>query len=246
MKLLKRSLPTLIIAIAIIVAASYLSKAWTKTHNIQNKILVTGLAKRDFMADLITWGASFSRTNLNRKEAYTQVKKDMLLIKKYLLDKGVVEKDITFSSIDVFENNKPIYNSQGNEIGTQFTGYTIVQSVSIESKDIDKIEQVAKEISELLESDIDLNNNDPNYYYTKLSELKLEMLANATQDGYQRAQRIAENAGSTVGNLLQADMGVFQITAQNSSENYSWGGAYNTTSRRKTASITVSMAFEVN
>jgi hypothetical protein len=41
-------------------------------------------------------------------------------------------------------------------------------------------------------------------------------------------------------------MGVFQITAPNSTEGYSWGGAFNTTSKRKTASITVNLDFEIN
>jgi hypothetical protein len=39
-------------------------------------------------------------------------------------------------------------------------------------------------------------------------------------------------------------MGVFQIVAQNSSEEYSWGGSFNTTSKRKTATITVKLDYE--
>jgi hypothetical protein len=40
-------------------------------------------------------------------------------------------------------------------------------------------------------------------------------------------------------------MGIFQITGQNSNEDYSWGGVYNTTSKEKTASITMKLTYQV-
>jgi hypothetical protein len=41
-------------------------------------------------------------------------------------------------------------------------------------------------------------------------------------------------------------MGVFQITGQNENEDYSYGGAFNTSSINKTATITVKMDFAVD
>jgi hypothetical protein len=70
------------------------------------------------------------------------------------------------------------------------------------------------------------------------------MIAEATKDAYSRAQKIAENAGGAVGRLKNANMGVFQIVAQNSSEEFSWGGSFNTGSKRKTANITVRLEYE--
>lgn len=70
------------------------------------------------------------------------------------------------------------------------------------------------------------------------------MIAEATKDANVRAQQIAENAGGSLGNLKSADMGVFQIVGQNSSEDYSWGGSFNTSSKNKTASITVNLQYE--
>ena len=74
-------------------------------------------------------------------------------------------------------------------------------------------------------------------------ELKIEMIAEATKDAQIRASQIADNAGGSLGKLKRADMGVFQIVAQNSSEEYSWGGSFNTSSKRKTASITVRLEY---
>lgn len=72
------------------------------------------------------------------------------------------------------------------------------------------------------------------------------MIAEATKDAYTRAQKIAENAGGKVGDLKTATMGVFQIVAQNSSEEYSWGGSFNTSSKNKTATITMRLEYNVD
>lgn len=93
---------------------------------------------------------------------------------------------------------------------------------------------------------MELNSDAPAYYYTKLADLKIKMIANATKDARERAEKVAENAKAKLGQLQQADMGIFQITAQNSSEEYSWGGTLNTTSKEKTASITMKLKFSTH
>ncbi|NNL79670.1 MAG: SIMPL domain-containing protein, partial [Flavobacteriaceae bacterium] len=76
-------------------------------------------------------------------------------------------------------------------------------------------------------------------------DLKIEMISRATENARLRAERIATNSGARLGNLLTAKMGIFQITGQNSNEDYSWGGAYNTSSKEKTASITMKLTYDV-
>ena len=86
----------------------------------------------------------------------------------------------------------------------------------------------------------------PRYYYTKLADLKVKMISKATEDARLRAEKIAEFSGGTMGSLESAKMGIFQITGQNSKENYSWGGTLNTASREKTASITMKLVYKVD
>jgi hypothetical protein len=65
------------------------------------------------------------------------------------------------------------------------------------------------------------------------------MVAEATKDATLRAEKIAGNANSRISHLKKAEMGVFQIISTNSSEEYSWGGSFNTESKHKTATITL-------
>ena len=71
------------------------------------------------------------------------------------------------------------------------------------------------------------------------------MLAKASADANKRAEIIAENSKANLGDLKKATMGVFQITGQNENEEYSYGGAFNTSSINKTATITVKTEYEV-
>ena len=65
------------------------------------------------------------------------------------------------------------------------------------------------------------------------------------QDAKIRATRIAESAESHLGNLLNAQMGAFQIIAKNSTESYSWGGRHNKTSKHKTATVTMKLSYDI-
>lgn len=114
-----------------------------------------------------------------------------------------------------------------------FNGYNLSQNVQIESKEVEKVENISRSVSELINSGVELYSNAPEYYYTKLAELKLEMIAEATKDTKMIAEKIAENAGASLGELKKSDLGIFQIIAQNSSEDYSWGGAFNTFSKTR-------------
>lgn len=234
-------LSSILISIAIVLSAGLLGRAWIKTHEARTSVSVTGLSSRDFVSDLIVWKASFNRKSMTLKDAYSALKNDAEQIKKYLVSKGLAEKEIVFSSVDIRKEFEKV--KENNFIKDVFTGYSLTQSVKIESKEVDKIESISREVTELINSGIELYSEAPQYYYTKLSELKIEMLAAAAKDAHDRAQKLTENAGGSLSNLRVVDMGVFQITSPNSADEYSWGGAFNTTSKIKTASITVKLEF---
>ena len=59
--------------------------------------------------------------------------------------------------------------------------------------------------------------------YRQLDELKLEMLARATENAKQRAQNMAKATGNHIGPIRSAKMGVFQITPINSTEVADYG-----------------------
>lgn len=243
---MKTTLTAFIIAIAVIVSAYLLSDAFKNRNAGNDTISVTGLGKKDFVSDLIVWSGSFSKKNMTLKDAYAALDSDREVIKNYLLTKGIAQNEIVFSAVNISKQYDYNYDTNGNMRQKVFTGFLLDQNVQIESKEVDKIENISREVTELINSGVELYSNPPQYYYTKLAELKVEMIAEATKDANARAESIATNADSDLGKLKKADLGVFQIIAQNSSEEYSWGGSFNTSSKKKTANITVKLLYQVD
>jgi uncharacterized protein len=241
---MKEHINTLLLSSAVLLSVIVLSKSYNFKYKKQETILVTGLAEHNFSSDLIVWRGSFSRKSSDTKSAYAALKNDENAIRKYLQAQGVNGNEIVFSAVNIQQEYENYRDSYGNYYN-KFAGYNLIQNIRIESADIDKIEKVSREVTQLIDSGVELNSQDPQYYYTQLSELKIELLAKASEDGKIRAQTIAANSGSKLGKLLKANMGVFQITGQNNNEDYSYGGTFNTSSRHKTASITMRMEFGI-
>lgn len=234
-----------IVAAAMIICAFVFRDAYISRTEKTGNIEVTGLGEREFTSDLIVWSGYFKRMAPALKDAYADLDKDREVVRKYLISNGVPEKEIVFSSVNISKEFETIYHENGGS-SDRFIGYSLSQNVTISSSAVEKVEDISRRVTEVINQGVEFNSYEPAYYYTKLAELKLQMIAEATADARKRAEEIAKNAGADLGDLITADMGVFQITGKNSNEDYSWGGAFNTSSKEKSASITMRLTFEVD
>ncbi len=240
-----KHITAIIFGIAIVLAAYFLGNAYVERANPPQVISVTGLGNKNFTSDLIVWEGRFSSFNTVLTSAFERLNQQKEIVKEYLVSKGISADNIIFNSVQTVEQRDNKYEN-GNFVGSTFRGYELIQSIQIESTNVALIEEVSREITELLNKGVQFNSSPPRYYYTKLADLKIEMISKATEDARIRAEKIAENAGGRLGDLISARMGVFQITGQNSGEDFSWGGAYNTASKNKTASITMRLEYNVD
>lgn len=246
MSLIQNHFSAIVISVAIVITGVFLGKSFKDKGKPDPVISVTGLGEKSFDSDLIVWRANFSRRNFELKSAYNELNKDINAVKRYLKSKGISEKEVVFEAADIQKDYSYYYDNSGRVSQSIFNGYVLTQNMKVQSKNVDLVENTSREVSQLIDAGIELNSYSPEYYYTKLTELKLKMIEEATKDAYDRAQKIAENGGGKIKKMMQADMGVFQIIAENSSEEYNWGGSFNTSSRRKTANITMRLKYLVD
>lgn len=209
-------------------------------------ITATGSANCDFESDLIVWRGSFSAYGQTTTEAYDILKNDAQMIKEYLQSNNVGDDEMIFNAVNINQRYSTRYSDAGDIIGDYPDGYDLYQEVTVTSNDVDKVEKISRDITKLIESGVEFTSNEPEYYYTKLDELKLKLIEEATKNAKQRVDIMATGTGEKAGKLTDATLGVFQITAKNSSdEDYSYGGTFNTSSREKTATITVKLNYTV-
>ena len=231
-----------ILVIGAITSALILTNGLVKIKSSSTDIVVTGSAKQQITSDLIVWSGYYSIHSEKLQDGYADLAISRDKVKKYLINQGLSEKDLVFSSISTM----PTYVISDYGISTnKVEYYTLTQNITISSKEIDKVTDISRSATELLNEGVDFQSNEPRYLYTKLADIKVTMIAEATKDARKRAEMIAENAGSKLGDLKYADMGVIQITPQYSNEVSDYGIS-DTSSLEKEITAVVHCKFKVD
>ena len=113
------------------------------------------------------------------------------------------------------------------------------------SEDVQLIKKLSNGIGSLLQSGVSVTNYGPQFYISKLNELRPELLKQAMEDAQVRAKAIVEATGGEVGNVMSVRSGPFQVTSPDSVD-ISAGGYYDTSTIEKTITSTVTVMFKVN
>jgi len=195
------------------------------------------MATKRFDSDIVKWRLTISRnTGLNDvTRGYSLIQTDLQFLRKLLAEKGLQEKELTIQPI----NTMLSYSREG-----QITGYNLQQGVFVITSNIAAVEDIALNPSDLFDRGIVLQNSDLEYFYSKLSDIKMELLAEATKDAQRRAEEIAKSSGVSLGTVTNLRTGVFQITEPFSTEVSDYG-MYNTRTKQKDISITVRASFKI-
>lgn len=212
---------------------------------------IKGYAKQQITSDLIVWSGVYDVQAVNPKDGYNLLEADKEKVKRYLMNKGFSEDQLIFSSISITENH--VLNEYGGYTN-EIKDYNLIQTVTISSSEIDKVTEVSRNATELLNEGVQFQSYAPEYHYTKLEDLKVSMLAEATQDATKRAQLIAENAGSKLGQLTNAKLSSIKVAPLYSVpdeyyNDYGYYGRYvdnDTVSLEKEVTLTVSCSFEID
>lgn len=234
-----------IIGIAIILSAYLLGRAYTYKYRSQDTVVVTGLGETEFESDLIVWSGVLTAEAAEAADGYRRIEQSKRKVSDYLAAKGIDAKQVVWNFVNVDKTYQTVYSANGNYAGQRFTGYSLRQEFSIESTDVDLVENVSREISALIAQGVSIEARQPDYYYTKLDDVKLSLIERASADARACAEKIAQNAGTGIGAVASARMGVFQITGANANEEFSAGGSFNTASRHKKARITMRIEYRI-
>ena len=230
------------LALGLVLSALIFGWFFEKSRRGDEVITVTGSARKRIKSDLVVWSAGVSYQASTLADAYRQLSENVPRVKQYLIAKGIPEGEITISSISTTTLRKTDENGQET---SEISGYSLRQQLEVRSADVDKIARIAREATELINQGILVESNSPQYYYTKLGDLKIEMLGEAAKDAKTRAERIASSTGNSIGTVRTAKMGVMQITAADSTE-VSDAGISDTSSIDKDITAVVNIGFAVD
>ncbi len=211
------------------------------------KIDVTGSAKKRIVSDLIEWRAGIEVTAPERIKAYRELTGHAQAVTAYLAAQGVKPEEIRTGAASVEEQVETELVGAGESRVERkvHKGFLAHQTIAVRSGDVERVERLSREISQLLERGVPVASEPPRYLYTKLGELKIEMLAQAAKDARTRADSVVAQTGAALGRLRSADMGVINVNPANSTET-SWQGNNDSTSLEKDIVAVVHVTFELD
>jgi hypothetical protein len=219
---LRQTLGWIAMALAVVTATAVAALTWerVKTRPPERTISVTGSAKKRIVSDLIEWtGDLEAQDAADRTAAYRALRGQTEKVLEYLRKQGVKENEISPSSVSVQPVIETEYVGKGEARIERhvFKGYRTGQSVTVRSSDVARVERLSREVTQLLEQGVSVSSSPPRYHYTKLGELKIEMLAEAAKDARTRAENMVRSAGGgSLHKLRDVDMGIINVNPANS------------------------------
>jgi hypothetical protein len=212
-----------------------------RSLRVSDSLTIIGSAKRPIRADYVVWRSSVSNQQPTLQQAFQEVKRQSDRVRTYLKSQNISDDAIVLSAIAT-ESIPELIN--GNPTGKTLA-YRLTQRFEVRSKDVDGIAKVAQSSTDLINEGIPFVSEPPEYLYTQLSQLRIEMIAEAAKDAKARADAIASVTNSKVGVVRRAETDAFQITPRFSTE-VSGGGVYNTATIDKDITAVVSITFAVD
>ena len=234
-------IPAVIIGISFIIASIIGAFTFYKIRSMDNVITVTGSAKTAVVSDSVKLSMSISRTvnEFTLQKGYSQISKDLAIVLDYLKLRNI--DDSSISTTPIFTNE--VYKYNDNSGGPK--EYNLYQQVVVTSSDVFRITDLAKNTQSITDKGVILSIMQPEYFYSKLAELRVDLLDSAVRDAKARAEKLSLSSGSSVGAMKSASSGVVQVLAPNSVEISDYG-QYDTSSIDKEVMITVRASFLVD
>jgi len=238
--LMKLTLITVILAAGMILSASILSKLFLRIRHEQ-AITVKGCAETRVTSDVGKFTSACTARGGSLKDAYDKLQESRKATLAFLKQMGLQENEIGVHTIGIVKILKR--DDKGKEMN-EIEYYDISQEITATSTNVALIHDTAARITELIREGVDIQVSTPMFLVSDMKDTKLKLLTLATEDGYRRAQALANGSKGKIGALISAQQGVFQITELHSTDT-SGSGEYDTSSIEKNAKAVVTLEYAI-
>ncbi len=193
-----------ILALGLIAGGYLLGDGLTRARAADRSVTVRGLAERDVTADLAVWTIDYSASAPDLATAQASVENDSRAIRGFFAGLGFPAADLQPTGVNVSQ-----YSDNG------VPRITVRQTMTLRTRDVRRAQEAVRRQFELVRSGVALEEGSGmSYSFTKLNEVKPEMVAAATKNARASAEQFAQDSGAGVGGIKSASQGYFEITAR--------------------------------
>lgn len=204
-------------------------------------IEVKGYAEKKIVSDFAVWSGRFVVRNATMTDAYRMIEEDRTKVIDFLKKNGIDASAISFSPLSLYPQYKVSETGAHTNV---VESYEASLEFKVASADTTMIFKISRDSNDLVGQGVQFSSFAPNFIYTKIDEVKVELLEDAAKDAYTRAEHLAESSDVSLKKLKSIRQGVFQITPE---YNYdvSDSGYYDTTTINKTVKAVVTATYTI-
>lgn len=190
-------------------------------------VTVRGVAQADVTANKASWEVGYSARAFELSEALAKVDAESVVIRTFLKDRGFDGEATKPGSADVSVSDEMISDKPtGRKI------YSVSRAISFTTDNVAGVQKVEAAKDVLTQQGLVVDNVSASYEYTQLDQIKPKMIADATKDARNAAEKFADDSGSSVGGIKSARQGYFSVSSRDvaSSSDDEGGGSGSTAS----------------
>lgn len=203
-----------LISLGLVFLGYFIGSAAIEVKEYERTVKVKGLSEREYPADIVIWPIVFSVAANNLDELYATVERNNARIKEFLMAQGLEESAVTIALPAITDKSAQQY---GGAAPAPFR-YTARQTVTVYTEALEKARSAMSALSVLGKKGIvfegDGYGNQTEYLFTRLNEIKPEMIEEATRKAREVALKFAEDSQSSLGKIKRASQGQFSISAR--------------------------------
>lgn len=200
-----------VLAIGVAAAGLLAGESLVKSRLGFRVVTVKGLAEREVKADLGFWPIRFIANGGTLEQARTQLEQSETAVKTFLTANGFEASDYQTQNITV-EDKFAGYNAQQTPEGYRFV---LTEDMLVRSAAVDKLATASRSLGDLLRAGVifssDSYNAGPSFIFTRINDLKGEMLTEATRRAREAAEKFATESGAKVGDIQSANQGIIEV-----------------------------------
>lgn len=189
----------------------FIQQTAVKYKAYERVVTVKGLSEREYAADTVIWPIKFTVASNDTSAMFDDIEQQTRLIRDFLTAKGLDADNISLSSPAVIDKKAQQY---GGEQNMPFR-YLASRTVTVYSENVDVVRGAIEEIGKLGKQGVILNqdpySNRVEYSFTKLNDVKPDMVEEATKNAREVAEKFAKDSQSSLGKIKWATQGQFSI-----------------------------------
>ena len=200
----------LLICIGLLLLGVQVRKGLSSISDNQRVVTVRGLSEREVNANKVTWPIVSKEVGNDLPSIYANIERTNTAILSFLNTNGIKDSEISINAPQVIDLQADRYNSQSIPFR-----YNVTNVVVVTSSQVEQVRKLIERQTELLKQGIAIVAGDyqyqTTYEYTDLNSIKPTMIADATKNAREAANKFADDSESKLGKIKTASQGQFSI-----------------------------------